>query len=69
MSVHVARLFDAFIQLQGLSSIDLDAIESFMKQIPKLETRDGITELDRGEPLGVDDVLDSLAGGDYGCRM
>ena len=47
MSVHVAQLFDAFIQLQGLSSIDLDAIESFMKQIPKLDTRDGIAELDR----------------------
>ena len=28
-----------------------------------------VDRLDRGEPLGVDDVLDSLAGGDSGCRM
>ena len=28
-----------------------------------------VDRLDRGEPLGVDDVLDPLAGGDAGCRM
>ena len=28
-----------------------------------------VDRLDCGEPLGVDDVLDSLAGGDSGCRM
>ena len=36
MSIRVVQLFDAKKQLLGLSSIDLDAIESFLKQRPKL---------------------------------